>query len=722
MGVLCLKCESSLKENEETDNKPKSRDYDLPKQYVNNIDLNDKSDGEEETILKFEKDDIPKTGHSENNTHDNAKDDNNKQINNKDINNKDINSVIIDNNNNKNNDDIKDNNNIDNINNKNDKKIDDNKSNNNIKTDNSNSNRSSYKDNIIKIFNKSKSTFLKSSENVEENQKNNIFNNCEENLGRKNNAVFQTVKNPKDFKNKIREKNMNINDLNLNKGAIKEIFQRKKKRSTTLMENSKLLQQLFLVEMSMPITQESLVLQQKGNPSEKYIRGKKIGSGTFGSVYESKNIIFNSKVAMKVIQKDYYMDNELIKNEIDILKKLSHPNIVRIYEFFETKNCFYLVNEFCPEGELYNYINNSKLNEQQLSVIFYQVFSGLNYLHQNNIIHRDFKPENILISKKERDLLSDEEYFWIKIIDFGTAKIFKNDQNEDSVVGSPYYIAPEVLNKDYNEKCDTWSIGVILYMFLVGKPPFNGANNYEIINSIKTKNYDENNPKLLTHSEEVRDLISHLLEKDTNKRFSAKEALNHKWFKKFNARILFGNFREQDIQPYIDNLFNYTCSSKIQQLVIAFLVHNLPHTESSNNIIKLYRYFNISGDCELTKEELINGLNKYRDKELVNEKVDNIFSLLDGDRNGHIECEEFLRACIDKKEILNDEYLKYAFKFLDKENTGLLNDQTIISAFLTGENKLFEVAVNKVINDVDEDGDGMINFEEFKQLMLKTMN
>ena len=123
MGVLCLKCESSLKENEETDNKPKSRDYDLPKQYVNNIDLNDKSDGEEETILKFEKDDIPKTGHSENNTHDNAKDDNNKHINNKDINNKDINSVIIDNNNNKKNDDIKDNNNIDNINNKNDKKI-----------------------------------------------------------------------------------------------------------------------------------------------------------------------------------------------------------------------------------------------------------------------------------------------------------------------------------------------------------------------------------------------------------------------------------------------------------------------------------------------------------------------------------------------------------------------------------------------------------------------
>ena len=179
------------------------------------------------------------------------------------------------------------------------------------------------------------------------------------------------------------------------------IIQRRKKKSTTLMENSNLLKQLFYAEMSIPISQEILVQQQKGNPSDKYMRGKKIGKGTFGSVYESKNIIFNNKVAMKIIPKDYHMDNLLIKNEIDILKKLSHPNIVRIYEFYESNNCFYIINEFCVEGELYNYINNSKLTEEQLSVIFYQVFSGLKYLHENNILHRDLKPENILISKKK---------------------------------------------------------------------------------------------------------------------------------------------------------------------------------------------------------------------------------------------------------------------------------------------------------------------------------
>ena len=417
----------------------------------------------------------------------------------------------------------------------------------NIEKNNRNSNK----------YNKSKSTHYKDNEEeIEDTFDNLLINNYIENQeekeysGRKS-KPFQTVHNPKELNN-LDQKNDNYKDIEMLTKNKKEepIIQRRKKKSTTLMENSNLLKQLFYAEMSIPISQEILVQHQKGNPSDKYIRGKKIGKGTFGSVYESKNIIFNNKVAMKIIPKDYHMDNLLIKNEIDILKKLSHPNIVRIYEFYESNNCFYIINEFCAEGELYNYINNSKLTEEQLSVIFYQVFSGLKYLHENNILHRDLKPENILISKKEIDLLDNMEYFWIQIIDFGTAKIFQNDKNENSVVGSPYYIAPEVLNKNYNEKCDTWSVGVILYMFLVGKPPFNGKDNSEIVNSIMTQNYDENIPKLLSRSEEVKNLIKHLLDKDINKRLSAKEALNHQWFKTFNARKLFKNFKQEDNRTF----------------------------------------------------------------------------------------------------------------------------------------------------------------------------
>ena len=502
----------------------------------------------------------------------------------------------------------------------------------------------------------------------------------------------------------------------------KRVFKRKKKKSTTLMENSKVMQQLFNAEMSIPISPTLLIMDQKGNPSEKYIRGEKVGEGSFGIVYKAKNILFNNNMTMKVIDKNENMDYVIIKNEMDILKKLSHPHIAKIYDFYQSDDCYYLIYEFFAEGNIYDYIGKGNLNEQQLSILFYQVLSGLSYLHEKDIFHRDMKPENILISKKEIDLLTDEEYFWIQIIDYDCAKIFEENKKENSVSGNIYYSAPEVLNKEYDEKSDIWSVGVILYMLLVGKAPFDGLNNEEIMNSIKTKEYDTDNEKLNQFSEDVRDLLKGLLKKNTEERLSAKQALNHQWFKKFNGRKIFGNFKEKEIQPYIDNLFNYTFNSKIQQLVMAFLVHNLPTMDSSINILKLYRYFNIAGDCKLTKNELITGLSKYRDEDEVTKKVVNLFLLLDGDNNGFIEFEEFLRACIDKKEILTDDYLKFAFKFLDKEDIGTLSVQQILSVFSISDNKLLEIALSKDINDVDVDGDGNINFQEFKNMLTNIKN
>ena len=500
-------------------------------------------------------------------------------------------------------------------------------------------------------------------------------------------------------------------------------FVRKGKRSTTLIEKSKLAQKLLTAEMNIQVNQEKLIIQEKGNPSKKYKPVQLLGTGSFGSVYEAKNTIFQNTVALKVINKypNGELDEQEIRNEINILKKLNHPNIVKIYEFYISKTHYYIVTEFCKEGELFSYIKN-KYSENQLAVLFYQVFSGLWYLHDHKIIHRDMKLENIMISKKEKDNTSGEELFWVKIIDFGTAKIFEKNKKEKDVVGSSYYIAPEVLRQNYNEKCDTWSVGVILYMMLVGRAPFDGKDDEEIITKISSGEYNNKEPNLLKHSEEVRDLVKRLLQKDINKRYSAKEALNHPWFQKFGGRSLYSNFKREEIEPYINNLFNYSFNSKIQQLVIAFLVHNLPSNESSSNILKLFRYFNKSGNCKLTKEELMNGLYDYRDKNEVNKVVDHLFSLLDGDNNGYIEFDEFLRACINKKIILTNTYLKYAFKFLDKEKTGTLNTQKIIKAFVLKSNKLLEAVFNNTLNSVDHDGDGIINFEEYKELMLKCMN
>ena len=520
-----------------------------------------------------------------------------------------------------------------------------------------------------------------------------------------------------------------FDELKINKKSKSgEPFRRRKKKSSTVKQNPFLFAQLFSNELSIPINQENLIWGKKGLPQSNYVRGKSLGKGAYGNVYESRNPIFNNKVAMKIIDKNKIELDEInddIKSEINILKKLSHPNIVKIYEFYESDNCFYVINELCKGGQLYEYLTNNKLTEVQLCVIFYQVFSGLIYLHENNILHGDLKPENILISSVEKNLETNEDFAWIKIIDFGTAKIFKKQiKKGENIEGTLYYIAPEVFSGNidiYDEKSDIWSIGIILYRALTRKYPFIGRNEDETIFFILDKDHDYNNELLLGYSNEVQDLIKKLLMKDPKERPSAKEALNHEWFSKFNGRRLFTNFKKEEMKPFIDNLLNFSYT-KIHQLVIAFLVHNLPETESSQKILKLFRYFNESGNCELSKDELKKGLKEFKDEKEIEEKLDNIFKELDADNNGYIEFEEFLRACIDKKEILNDKYLSYAFKFLDKQNKKLLSPEQIISAFFSEENSALKETMNKILNNNDYDKNGLISFEEFKNIIYSLDN
>ena len=496
-------------------------------------------------------------------------------------------------------------------------------------------------------------------------------------------------------------------------------FQRRKRKSISLVQKSKFGSKLIKEELKLEITNQSLVEEQSGNPYQKYKIINKTGDGAYGSVFCAINIHTGVKIAMKKILKikENKVDDMEIKNEFNILKKLDHPNIVKIFEFYDSNSNYYIITEYCKYGELYRHIYYN-YSERQLCVLFYQVFSGLCYLHEKNIIHRDIKLENIMISDIEKDIITKEEYFWIKIIDFGTAKIFQKNKKEKTVIGSTYYIAPEVLKKKYNEKCDTWSIGVVLFMLITGVPPFDGKNDKDIILSIQKGKYDKNNKKLLNYSKDVQDLLSKLLEVNVDKRFSSYEALNHPWFKNYCGRSLYSNFNIDDIKIYIYNLINYKFQSKFQQLVLAFLVHNIPYNEEIKMILKLFLFFNESGNCKLTKEELINGLYKFTNKDIVDKTIDEIFILLDGDNNGFIEYEEFLRACVNKKTVLSNENLNYAFKFLDKEKIGTVSIKTIMRVFQNNNERLEEIIKNS-IKEVDRDNDGIINFDEFKELMLK---
>ena len=201
-------------------------------------------------------------------------------------------------------------------------------------------------------------------------------------------------------------------------------------------------------ESAISISNNLFISELNDSPEKRYKIIKLLGEGTYGAVYLAENNFTKEQVAMKKISKnseDLLSDVEIM-NEVEILKSLDHPNDVINDEFSET----------------------------EIAVIFKQILSGLAYLHSHNIVHRDLKLENILISDTEISN-KQEKLFDIKIIDFGTAKIFDPNQKNKAIVGSSLYIAPEVLEKKYGQECDLWSAGVILYMFIVGHAPFEGA-------------------------------------------------------------------------------------------------------------------------------------------------------------------------------------------------------------------------------------------------------
>ena len=375
--------------------------------------------------------------------------------------------------------------------------------------------------------------------------------------------------------------------------------------------------------------------------------------------------------------------------------------------------------EYIPGDNLLKMISNKSytdVSERGIMEITVVLLKTVQFLHNNNIVHRDLKLENILITEIEKDAKTGKNLFWIKIIDFGTAKIFEKNKSEKTVVGSSYYIAPEVLNKKYNEKCDTWSAGVILYMLICGRAPFDGSDDEAIIANIKKGSFNHKHRKLLAASLDVQDLVKKLLEVNVAKRLSAAEALKHPWFTKFVGKSLYKNIEKEKVKMYLDRLVQYEINSKFQQMCIAFIVHNVPDTEETKDILKIFRLFNTNDDGKLTKQELYNGLVQYEDPSMIKEKIEDIFFILDGANHGFLEYEEFLRACMDKKTLLCDEHLVYAFNFFDKDNTGKISVDKIKANFI--DSHVSEEVFRSIFNEIDTNQDGEIDFGEFKDMML----
>ena len=500
-----------------------------------------------------------------------------------------------------------------------------------------------------------------------------------------------------------------------------KLSNQEKKRVETMVRNSNISRERLDItgikeESMISISNRLFINEIKEIPKKKYITQKLLGVGTYGQVFLVQNKYTKEYFAMKEIPKtseDLLSDNEIM-DEIEILKNLDHPDIVRITEFYNTENSYYLINEYCKYGELYEQVKN-EFSETQIAVMFRQILSGIAYLHSNNIIHRDLKLENILISDIEKSITTNEDLFLVKIIDFGTAKIFDKNKIPRAIVGSIYYIAPEVILKKYGKECDMWSLGVILYMFIVGHAPFDGRSNRDIMEKIKGGKYLKNEKRWKKASNEVKDLINKLLVLEPEKRLTAFEALRHPWFKVSNSNILYNNITKEEVLNCISNLLNYSIKSKFEELVLAYIVHNLPRPKQAKSCIKLFKLANKNEDGKLLRNELKQTLLNFVSEEFL-QNFDDIFSLLDGDNNDYIDYEEFLRATLDRKLLVNERILRLAFRFFDKEKIGVISKDRIMKLFV-GTN-MTEDVFNNIFDEIDSDKDGQIDFNDFKEMMM----
>ena len=269
------------------------------------------------------------------------------------------------------------------------------------------------------------------------------------------------------------------------------------------------------------------------NLLEIYDVKNKLGSGKFGLVKLGIHKKTGQKVAIKIMKKSTMdsSDLELVRTEIKILKICQHPNIIRLYNVFENADYLYIIMEYCYGGDLFSYLENRhfRLTEKRASTIIHQMATAVYYMHSFGVVHRDLKPENVLMTSTDED--SD-----IRILDFGLSKILGPYEKCDEPYGTLTYCAPEIIvDEPYSKPVDLWSLGVMTYLMVSGKLPFNSEDENEIARQVV---YDEpnytRNPIWKTISAECLDFIKRLLEKDQNKRMTIKEVLEHKWIKMYD--------------------------------------------------------------------------------------------------------------------------------------------------------------------------------------------
>lgn len=349
--------------------------------------------------------------------------------------------------------------------------------------------------------------------------------------------------------------------------------------------------------------------------------------------------------------------------------------MVRIFDFYETPDEFQIVTELCTGGELFYKISEcQQFDESMACNIMRQILSCLEYCHRNHIAHLDIKPENLIFESNDPGAL-------LKLIDFGTSTIYNPEEKMTIKIGTPAYMAPEVFKNNYNEKCDVWSCGVILFVMLSGMLPFGGDTEDEIREAVLNDDVSFADEEWLFISGEAKAFIRRLLEKNPLARYSAAQALMDPWMLRFGQKTQV-HVSSTNMQKTLENLRNYKNTKQFQKVVWTVIAQYLVTKNEQEEVLKIFRSLDLNQDGQLSREELIQGYEKiFGNRERAVMEVERIMKNVDQNQNHFIDYSgektkflilleknllEFLMATINKEDYLTSDKLETVFNIIDK--------------------------------------------------------
>ena len=509
--------------------------------------------------------------------------------------------------------------------------------------------------------------------------------------------------------------------------------------------------------INMKVNINDLVMEHQTSPWIYYKELLTLGSGTYGTV-KKVCLIKNPLIvrAMKIIPKENLMegvDSSKLIDEISILKQLDHPNIMKIFECFIDKDNFYIISDFCDQGDLLGKLEKlGKMNEIVVKFIMDQVFNAVSYLHSKKVLHGDIKLENILlytasknkgrrftsinmdinhlvdlqneinraksVTIRSKNYVNDMLNYEIKLIDFGCSKYFvkkKKHKKLSGIIGTTLYCSPEVVDDLYDEISDEWSCGVLMYMLLSGEPPFQGNSEEEIFKKIKKCEYSFKPKEFECVSKNCKDLITKLLEPKKRKRIKANEALRHPFFtESFNPNKAMTENKDLNVLKKFINFKEF--KSKFHETIYAYLCNNHINIDEEKKLRAVFRYIDKEEKNQITKKDLKITLNEIN-IDLPEEQFDNIFKILDSNQNDIIEYQEFLRAMCDKDLLLTEENLKNTFLALccGEEKEFITSED--IKKFIFKDSVIKEQSFNDFLRQFGMRKNDKMNFQQFYDII-----